>query len=117
MEHDIAVVALPFEFVQRMITFLALNTGAFTLIPITAMNFLNAAGVSNSFRVIVPTILATACASMAAVIAAGMLFLLASVLHPTLLARVTGIKSRAAKFFSIIGASSCNNVRICTDKA
>lgn len=55
---------------NAMITFLALNTGAFTLIPITAMNFLNAAGVSNSFRVIVPTILATACASMAAVIAA-----------------------------------------------
>lgn len=55
---------------NAMITFLALNTGAFTLIPITAMNFLNAAGVSNSFRVIVPTILATACASCAAVIAA-----------------------------------------------
>ncbi len=55
---------------NAMITFLALNTGAFTLIPVTAMNFLNAAGVSNSFRVIVPTILATACASVAAVIAA-----------------------------------------------
>jgi spore maturation protein SpmA len=48
---------------NAMITFLALNTGAFTLIPVTAMNFLNAAGISNSFRVIVPTILATACAS------------------------------------------------------
>ncbi|MBL9131007.1 MAG: hypothetical protein JNG86_07400, partial [Verrucomicrobiaceae bacterium] len=55
---------------NAMITFLALNTGAFTLIPVTAMNFLNAAGISNSFRVIVPTILATACASVAAVIAA-----------------------------------------------
>ena len=55
---------------NAMITFLALNTGAFTLIPMTAMNFLNAAGVSHSFRVIVPTILATACASVAAVIAA-----------------------------------------------
>lgn len=55
---------------NAMITFLALNTGAFTLIPMTAMNFLNAAGVSGSFRVIVPTILATACASVAAVIAA-----------------------------------------------
>ncbi|WP_395730686.1 nucleoside recognition domain-containing protein [Prosthecobacter sp.] len=55
---------------NAMITFLALNTGAFTLIPMTAMNFLNAAGVSHSFRVIVPTILATACASAAAVIAA-----------------------------------------------
>ncbi len=55
---------------NAMVTFLALNTGAFTLIPMTAMNFLNAAGVSHSFRVIVPTILATACASCAAVIAA-----------------------------------------------
>lgn len=55
---------------NAMITFLALNTGAFTLIPMTAMNFLNAAGVSHSFRVIVPTILATACASVAAVMAA-----------------------------------------------
>lgn len=55
---------------NAMVTFLALNTGAFTLIPMTAMNFLNAAGVSHSFRVIVPTILATACASAAAVIAA-----------------------------------------------
>lgn len=55
---------------NAMITFLALNTGAFTLIPMTAMNFLNAAGVSHSFRVIVPTILATACASVAAVLAA-----------------------------------------------
>lgn len=55
---------------NAMITFLALNTGAFTLIPVTAMNFLNAAGVSQSFRVIVPTILATACASVAAVLAA-----------------------------------------------
>ena len=55
---------------NAMITFLALNTGAFTLIPVTAMNFLNAAGISNSFRVIVPTILATACASVCAVLAA-----------------------------------------------
>ncbi|WP_395745668.1 nucleoside recognition domain-containing protein [Prosthecobacter sp.] len=55
---------------NAMITFLALNTGAFTLIPMTAMNFLNAAGVSHSFRVIVPTILATACASVAAVLTA-----------------------------------------------
>lgn len=55
---------------NAMVTFLALNTGAFTLIPMTAMNFLNAAGMSQSYRVIVPTILATACASVAAVIAA-----------------------------------------------
>jgi spore maturation protein SpmA len=55
---------------NAMITFLALNTGAFTLIPMSAMNFLNAAGIKNSYQVIVPTILATACASMGAVLAA-----------------------------------------------
>lgn len=55
---------------NAMITFLALNTGAFTLIPMSAMNFLNAAGIRNSYQVIVPTILATACASFGAVLAA-----------------------------------------------
>ncbi|MBK8095164.1 MAG: nucleoside recognition protein [Verrucomicrobiaceae bacterium] len=55
---------------NTMVTFLALNTAGFTLIPITAMNFLNAAGISNSYRVIIPTILATACTSTTAVIAA-----------------------------------------------
>jgi spore maturation protein SpmA len=58
---------------NAMITFLALNTAAFTLIPMSAMNFLNAAGISNSYRVILPTILATACASFGA--AATALFL------------------------------------------
>lgn len=55
---------------NAMVTFLALNTGAFTLIPMSAMNFLNAAGIRNSYQVIVPTILATACASIGAVMAA-----------------------------------------------
>ena len=55
---------------NSMVTFLALNTAGFTLIPITAMNFLNAAGIANSYRVIVPTILATACTSMVAILAA-----------------------------------------------
>lgn len=58
---------------NAMITFLALNTAAFTLIPMSAMNFLNAAGIPNSYRVILPTILATACASFGA--AASALFL------------------------------------------
>ena len=58
---------------NAMITFLALNTAAFTLIPMSAMNFLNAAGIPNSYRVILPTILATACASLGA--AASALFL------------------------------------------
>ncbi len=55
---------------NAMITFLALNTAAFTLIPISAMNFLNTAGIPNSYRVILPTILATACASFGAATAA-----------------------------------------------
>ncbi len=55
---------------NAMVTFLALNTAAFTLIPMTAMNFLNAAGLPNSYRVILPTIIATACTSIAAVFAA-----------------------------------------------
>jgi spore maturation protein SpmA len=55
---------------NAMVTFLAMNTAGFTLIPITAMNFLNAAGVSNSFRVIVPTIIATFCTTATAIFAA-----------------------------------------------
>ncbi len=55
---------------NAMITFLALNTAAFTLIPVSAMNFLNTAGIPNSYRVILPTILATACASCGAAAAA-----------------------------------------------
>lgn len=55
---------------NAMVTFLALNTGAFTLIPMTAMNFLNASGLKNAHNIILPTILATTCASIAAVIAA-----------------------------------------------
>ncbi len=55
---------------NAMVVFLALNTAAFTLIPMSAMNFLNAAGISNSYRVILPTILATACASVGAAVAA-----------------------------------------------
>lgn len=55
---------------NAMVVFLALNTAAFTLIPMSAMNFLNAAGISNSYRVILPTILATACASVGAAMAA-----------------------------------------------
>jgi spore maturation protein SpmA len=53
---------------NAMVTFLALNTGAFTLIPVSAMNFLSAAGIPGSFRLIVPTILTTACASAGAVL-------------------------------------------------
>ena len=55
---------------NSMATFLALNTGAFTLIPMTVINYLNAAGVKNPYEIIVPTICSSACATIAAVFAA-----------------------------------------------
>ena len=54
---------------NSMVTFLALNTGAFTLIPMTAIIYLNTAGMSEAPRIIMPTILATVCATIAAIIA------------------------------------------------
>jgi spore maturation protein SpmA len=54
---------------NAMATFLALNTGAFTLIPMTVINYMNAAGVKNAYQIIVPTILSTLCATCAAVLA------------------------------------------------
>ncbi|MCB1224739.1 MAG: nucleoside recognition protein, partial [Verrucomicrobiales bacterium] len=55
---------------NAMVTFLALNTAAFTLVPMTAINYLAAAGVPNAYRVIVPTILATACTTLTAILMA-----------------------------------------------
>lgn len=55
---------------NSMATFLALNTGAFTLIPMTVINYLNAGGLKNPYEIIVPTICSTACATVAAVLAA-----------------------------------------------
>lgn len=55
---------------NSMVTFLALNTGAFTLIPMTAIIYLNTTGMAGAQRVIVPTILATICATTAAILAA-----------------------------------------------
>jgi spore maturation protein SpmA len=55
---------------NSMAIFLALNTGAFTLIPMTVINYLNAGGLKNPYEIIVPTICSTACATVAAVIAA-----------------------------------------------
>lgn len=54
---------------NSMVTFLALNTGAFTLIPMTAIIYLNTAGMTESQRIIMPTIFATLCATIAAVLA------------------------------------------------
>ncbi len=55
---------------NAMVTFLALNTAAFTLVPMTVINYLSAAGVPNAYRVIVPTILATACTTVTAIVMA-----------------------------------------------
>jgi spore maturation protein SpmA len=53
-----------------MVTFLGLNTSGFALIPMTAIIYLNTAGVPDASRIIVPAILATAMGTIAAVIAA-----------------------------------------------
>ncbi|MDZ4406313.1 nucleoside recognition domain-containing protein [Prosthecobacter sp.] len=55
---------------NAMVTFLAMNTAAFTLVPMTAINYLNAAGVKGAHQIIVPTILATACTVVTAVVTA-----------------------------------------------
>ncbi|HEY1049236.1 MAG TPA: nucleoside recognition domain-containing protein [Prosthecobacter sp.] len=55
---------------NAMVTFLAMNTAAFTLVPMTAINYLNAAGVKGAHQIIMPTILATACTVVTAVLAA-----------------------------------------------
>jgi spore maturation protein SpmA len=55
---------------NAMCVFLALNTAGFSLIPTSSIAYLSAAGVSEPYRVIVPTVLATLCATLAGVIAA-----------------------------------------------
>ncbi|MCB1279652.1 nucleoside recognition domain-containing protein [Prosthecobacter sp.] len=55
---------------NAMVTFLAMNTAAFTLMPMTAINYLNAASIKGAHQIIVPTILATACTVVTAVVAA-----------------------------------------------
>lgn len=55
---------------NAMVTFLALNTAAFTLIPMTVINYLSAAGVKGAYQIIVPTILATACTTLTAIFVA-----------------------------------------------
>ena len=54
---------------NAMCIFLALNTAGFSLIPTGAITYLSAAGVKEPYRVIGPTILATACAAIVAVLA------------------------------------------------
>lgn len=52
---------------NAMVTFLAMNTAAFTLIPMTVINYMSAAGVKGAYQIIVPTILATACTTLTAI--------------------------------------------------
>lgn len=58
---------------NAMVTFLALNTAAFTLVPMSAISYLAAAGVRNAHEIIVPTIVATACTTCTAIVIAKML--------------------------------------------
>ena len=53
---------------NAMCVFLALNTAGFSLIPMSSITYLTAAGVSGPTRVIIPTILATAFTTIIAVI-------------------------------------------------
>jgi len=55
---------------NAMCMFLAINTAGFSLIPMTAINYLNAGGVKNPQSIIAPTIIATLCASIMAIMAA-----------------------------------------------
>ncbi len=55
---------------NSMVTFLALNTAAFTLVPMSAISYLAAAGIKNAYEIIAPTILATACTTFTAIVVA-----------------------------------------------
>ncbi len=55
---------------NAMVTFLALNTAAFTLLPMSAISYLAAADIKNAYVIIVPTILATACTTLTAILIA-----------------------------------------------
>lgn len=54
---------------NAMCTFLALNTSSIQLIPITAMAILAATGEKDPSVIIIPTIIATTCSTVAAIIA------------------------------------------------
>ncbi|MBC7347053.1 MAG: spore maturation protein [Clostridia bacterium] len=59
----------PEEASEAMCTFLALNTSCITLIPTTIIGLRAAAGSANPTEIIVPTVLATSCATAAAIVA------------------------------------------------
>lgn len=55
---------------NAMVTFLAMNTAAFTLVPMTVIAYLSAAGVKGAYQIILPTIIATACTTLTAILIA-----------------------------------------------
>lgn len=55
---------------NAMCMFLALNTAGFSLIPMSAINYLNSGGVANPQAIIAPTIIATLCATIMGIMAA-----------------------------------------------
>ena len=58
---------------NAMCMFLAVNTAGLTLIPMSAINFLNAGRVPNPYAIIAPTLFATSCAAIVAVLSAKLL--------------------------------------------
>ena len=58
---------------NAMCLFLALNTAGFSLLPTSSIAYLSAAGVAGPYRVILPTIIATACATLMAILASKLL--------------------------------------------
>jgi len=54
---------------NAMATFLAINTSSVTVIPATALIYLSAAGVPDPHAIVVPSILATACSTLVAILA------------------------------------------------
>jgi spore maturation protein SpmA len=58
---------------NAMCMFLAINTAGLTLIPFQAITFLSNGGMKNPYAIILPTLAATFCAAVAAVLAAKLL--------------------------------------------
>jgi len=58
---------------NAMCLFLALNTAGFSLLPTSSIAYLSAAGVPGPYRVILPTIIATGCATLIAILASKLL--------------------------------------------
>ncbi len=58
---------------NAMCMFLAMNTAGFTLIPMSAINYLNAGGIKNPYVVIAPTLIATTCATLVGILAVKLL--------------------------------------------